>query len=41
LLVAHERAPWIVATHRFVEVSLGIAVALLVTAVWRVPQYNR
>jgi uncharacterized membrane protein YgaE (UPF0421/DUF939 family) len=40
LLVAHERAPWIVATHRFVEVSLGIAVALLVTAVWRVPQYT-
>jgi uncharacterized membrane protein YgaE (UPF0421/DUF939 family) len=35
LLVAHERAPWIVAVHRFVEVSLGIAVALLVTAVWR------
>lgn len=37
LLVAHERAPWIVATHRFIEVSLGIAVALLVTLVWRVP----
>jgi len=37
LLVARERPPWIVAVHRFVEVSLGIAVALLVTAVWRVP----
>jgi uncharacterized membrane protein YgaE (UPF0421/DUF939 family) len=37
LLIAHERAPWIVATHRFIEVSLGIAVALLVTVVWRVP----
>ena len=37
LLVAHERPPWIVAAHRFVEVSLGIAVALLVTVVWRVP----
>ena len=37
LLIAHERAPWIVAAHRFVEVSLGIAVALLVTTVWRVP----
>lgn len=36
LLVAHERAPWIVATHRFIEVSLGIAVALLVTLVWPV-----
>src|SRR5947209_5284891 len=37
LLVAHERAPWIVASHRFVEVSLGIAVALLAAEVWRVP----
>src|SRR6266567_5925740 len=37
LLVAHGRPPWIVAAHRFVEVSLGIAVALLVTVVWRVP----
>jgi uncharacterized membrane protein YgaE (UPF0421/DUF939 family) len=37
LLVAHQRTPWIVATHRFVEVSLGIAVALLVTMVWRSP----
>lgn len=37
LLIAHQRPPWIIAFHRFVEVSLGIAVALLVTAVWRVP----
>ena len=37
LLIAHASPPWIVATHRFVEVSLGIAVALLVTALWRVP----
>jgi uncharacterized membrane protein YgaE (UPF0421/DUF939 family) len=37
LLIVHGRPPWIVATHRFVEVSLGIAVALLVTTVWRVP----
>jgi len=37
LLVAHTRAPWIVAAHRFVEVSLGIAVALLVTLVWPAP----
>src|SRR5437773_1187169 len=36
LLIAHERAPWIVASHRFVEVSLGIAVALLTAEVWRV-----
>lgn len=38
LLVRHESSPWIVALHRFIEVSLGIAVALLVTVVWRLPQ---
>jgi uncharacterized membrane protein YgaE (UPF0421/DUF939 family) len=37
LLIGHVRPPWIVAVHRFVEVSLGIAVALVVTAVWRAP----
>src|SRR5882724_9319120 len=37
LLIAHTRPPWIVASHRFVEVSLGIAVALLAAEVWRVP----
>jgi uncharacterized membrane protein YgaE (UPF0421/DUF939 family) len=34
MLVAREQAAWIIATHRFVEVSLGIAVALVVTAAW-------
>jgi uncharacterized membrane protein YgaE (UPF0421/DUF939 family) len=34
LLITHDRPPWIVASHRFVEVSLGIAVALLVAEVW-------
>lgn len=38
LLIAHDRPPWVVATHRFIEVSLGIVVALLVTLLWRVPQ---
>jgi len=37
VLVAHTRPPWVVAYHRFAEVSLGIAVALLVTKVWRLP----
>jgi uncharacterized membrane protein YgaE (UPF0421/DUF939 family) len=37
LLIAHAAPPWIVAYHRFVEVSLGIAVALLLTKVWRLP----
>jgi uncharacterized membrane protein YgaE (UPF0421/DUF939 family) len=31
----HDRPPWTLASHRFVEVSLGIAVALLITKVWR------
>jgi|SRR5579863_6626933 len=34
LLIAHQRAAWIVAWHRFVEVSVGIAVALAVTQLW-------
>jgi uncharacterized membrane protein YgaE (UPF0421/DUF939 family) len=37
LLSRHEGPPWIVASHRFVEVSLGIAVALLMARLWRVP----
>ncbi len=34
LLLPHASAPWIVGWHRFLEVSLGIAVALVVTTVW-------
>jgi uncharacterized membrane protein YgaE (UPF0421/DUF939 family) len=34
LLIAHTRPPWIVAAHRFVEVSVGIAVALGLSEVW-------
>jgi uncharacterized membrane protein YgaE (UPF0421/DUF939 family) len=34
LLIPHTRAPWIVGWHRFLEVSLGIAVALVVTTIW-------
>jgi uncharacterized membrane protein YgaE (UPF0421/DUF939 family) len=34
LLIAHVRAAWIVALHRFVEVSVGIAVALAVAQLW-------
>ncbi len=33
-LVPREIAPWLVAFHRFVEVSLGIVVALALTALW-------
>jgi uncharacterized membrane protein YgaE (UPF0421/DUF939 family) len=38
LLIAHEAPPWTIAFHRFVEVSLGIAVALVTTLVWKVPK---
>ncbi|MFZ0798420.1 MAG: FUSC family protein [Terriglobales bacterium] len=34
LLIPHTSPPWLVAWHRFLEVSLGIAVALVVTTVW-------
>jgi uncharacterized membrane protein YgaE (UPF0421/DUF939 family) len=34
LLIPHARGPWIVSWHRFLEVSLGIAVALAVMTVW-------
>lgn len=34
LLIPRDRAPWIAGWHRFLEVSLGIAVALVVTTIW-------
>ena len=34
MLIASGGPPWMVAVHRFIEVSLGIGVALLVGAVW-------
>jgi uncharacterized membrane protein YgaE (UPF0421/DUF939 family) len=37
LLIQHLRPPWIVSLHRFVEVSLGIAVALVVAVLWPAP----
>ncbi|HEY1678105.1 MAG TPA: FUSC family protein [Candidatus Sulfotelmatobacter sp.] len=37
LLIAHSSPPRIVALHRFIEVSLGIVVALIVAAFWRIP----
>lgn len=36
MLVAHTGAAWIVAVHRFFEVSLGIVVGLALTAIWPV-----
>ena len=37
LLIPHSAAPWIVALHRSIEVSIGIVVGLAVTAIWRDP----
>ena len=39
MLIAHPQSAWVIAVHRFVEVSLGIAVALILSAAWpeRVP----
>jgi len=34
MLTAHQQPPWIIAVHRFVEISLGIVVGLLISAVW-------
>lgn len=34
LLIAHQSPVWIVAWHRFAEVSLGIAVALVLDMLW-------
>jgi len=38
LLIAHQSPPWIIAATRFIEVSLGIAVALVMMRVWPVRQ---
>ena len=35
VLIPRATAPWIVAIHRFVEVTVGIVVALAFSAVWR------
>jgi uncharacterized membrane protein YccC len=34
MLILRNRPAWVVAEHRFIEVSVGIAVGLVVTAVW-------
>jgi uncharacterized membrane protein YgaE (UPF0421/DUF939 family) len=38
LLIPHTKGPWIIAWHRFLEVSLGIAVALVVAMAWPLPK---
>jgi len=34
LLIAHTEHPWVIALHRFIEVSVGILVGLLLSALW-------
>lgn len=38
VLIPRAGAPWVSATHRFVEVSIGIVVALAVVAIWEEQQ---
>jgi len=41
LLIPRASAPWIVGWHRFLEVSLGVGVALAVTTVWPLTKGTR
>jgi uncharacterized membrane protein YccC len=34
MLIPHAAEPWTVALHRFIEVSIGIVVGLVITAIW-------
>lgn len=34
VLIAHAEPAWIIALHRFFEISIGIAVGLVLTAIW-------
>jgi uncharacterized membrane protein YgaE (UPF0421/DUF939 family) len=38
MLVARAEPAWMIAIHRFLEISVGIAVGLLATAVWPEPE---
>ena len=40
MLVPRSTRVWTIATHRFLEVSLGIAVGLLLSAVWPEPAFT-
>jgi hypothetical protein len=34
MLIARDKPAWLVGTYRFIEVSVGISVGLLATALW-------
>jgi uncharacterized membrane protein YgaE (UPF0421/DUF939 family) len=38
MLIPRDHPAWVVAEHRLIEVSVGIAVALVLTAAWPVRQ---
>jgi uncharacterized membrane protein YgaE (UPF0421/DUF939 family) len=38
MMVARTEPPWIVAIHRFTEISVGLAVGLILTAIWPEPK---
>jgi len=38
MLVDRVRPAWAIAAHRFIEVSVGIAIGLILTAVWPEPE---
>lgn len=38
ILVPHTHPAWVVALHRFSEVSIGIIVGLVITAIWPLPK---
>lgn len=37
MMIGHTQRPWIVALHRFIEISIGLAVGLILTALWPEP----
>ena len=41
MLIVYTQRPWLVAVHRFVEISIGLAVGLMLSALWPEPQPNR
>jgi uncharacterized membrane protein YgaE (UPF0421/DUF939 family) len=38
MLIARAEPAWMIAVHRFLEISIGIAVGVLLTALWREPE---
>ena len=38
MLVPRDNSAWVIAAHRFVEVTVGIAVGLVITALWPEPE---